>query len=439
MTTVPIPRSVNDAVDVEPRRAVGRARRRRRRHRAERGAELVEPGAGLGAHRDDLAPGTSSRASSTRELERLVVDRVGLRHRDDAALDAEQPQDREVLVRLRPRALAGVDHEQEEVDPGRAGDHRAHEPLVPGDVDERERAPVGELERRVAEVDRDPAPLLLRQPVGVLAGQRADEPRLAVVDVPGGADRQRHRQARATRATRDRACERRRAATSSTSASVSVRQSSSSAAVADDADTGGSPRRSGAASSSSTAHANARELRERQRAAADARDRLLDLAADERREPLGARAHGLERLVEHPQHRDLAPRALGVEVERERPLERGERQLVRAQRALQRMAAQPLDEVGAPDDDAGLRPAEELVAGEADEIGAGGEARRGGRLVADVERARPSRGRRRAAARARCATPASSASAGCSVKPTTRKFDWCTRRSSAVSGPIARS
>src|SRR5207248_841307 len=50
----------------------------------------------------------------------------------------------------------------------------------------------GKLERRVAEVDRDPALALLGQPVGVLAGQRSHEPRLPVVDVAGGADRQRH-------------------------------------------------------------------------------------------------------------------------------------------------------------------------------------------------------------------------------------------------------
>ena len=35
-----------------------------------------------------------------------------------------------MLVRLRPRALARVDHEQEQVDPARAGDHRADEALV---------------------------------------------------------------------------------------------------------------------------------------------------------------------------------------------------------------------------------------------------------------------------------------------------------------------
>ena len=89
------------------------------------------------------APGHELLRLCARELERLVVDEIGLRQRDDAALDAEQPQDREVLVRLRPCALARVDHEQEEVDAGRAGDHRAHEALVPGHVDDESCVPSG--------------------------------------------------------------------------------------------------------------------------------------------------------------------------------------------------------------------------------------------------------------------------------------------------------
>ena len=130
----------------------------------------------------------------------------------------------------------------------------------------------------------------------------------------------------------------------------------------------------------------ARQLRERQRAAADAADRLLDGAADERGEAFGARAHVAGVLVQHAQHRDPLGR---VEIEAQRPLERGERELVDPHRALQRVPAQLLDELGAADDDPGLRPAEELVAGEADEVGAGGE-----RLA-----------RRRLARRARRATP----------------------------------
>ena len=78
-----------------------------------------------------------------------------------------------------------------------------------------------------------------------------------------------------------------------------------------------------------------------------------------------------------------------VEVERERPLERRQGELVGAQRALERMPPQPLDELGAAGDDPGLRAAEQLVAGEADEVGAGGEAGCGRRLALDLdERAR---------------------------------------------------
>ena len=103
------------------------------------------------------------------------------------------------------------------------------------------------------------------------------------------------------------------------------------------------------------------------------------------------------------------------------------------------MPAQLLDEVGAPGDDPRLRAAEQLVAREADEVGARGQRSGRRRLALDLdERARaevveerqlvPAGDGRRARSRR-----------GCSVKPTTRKFDWWTRRSSAVSGPIARS
>ena len=103
------------------------------------------------------APGTSSTGSSIRS----VIDGVDLRQRDHTALDAEQLQDLHVLEGLRARAFAGIDDEQEEIDPGRARHHRAHEALVAGDVDHRQPPPTRQLERRVAELDRDPARLFL--------------------------------------------------------------------------------------------------------------------------------------------------------------------------------------------------------------------------------------------------------------------------------------
>ena len=90
--------------------------------------------------------------------------------------------------------------------------------------------------------------------------------------------------------------------------------------------------------------------------------------------------------VEHRQHGDLAPRALGLAVEPQRRLERREAQLVEPQRARQRVARGGGDRLGAPDHQAGLRPAEQLVAREADERGARGHGAAHRRLLAqDLE------------------------------------------------------
>ena len=154
------------AVDVEAHRPSGaRARRRRRRPRASR------------ATRRDRAPcARSSPRRPPRERApppRRAPARASPRRRDPPSSGRRRPARSragaapQVLVRLRPRALAGVDHEQEEVDPACARHHRADEVLVPGHVDDRDPRPAGQLERRVAEVDRDAALALLRQPVGV--------------------------------------------------------------------------------------------------------------------------------------------------------------------------------------------------------------------------------------------------------------------------------
>ncbi len=114
--------------------------------------------------------------------------------------------------------------------------------------------------------------------------------------------------------------------------------------------------------------------------------------------------------MQHPQDRNLAQRPHGIEVEEQGSLQCGEPELVRAQRAVQWMAAQSLDEVGAPDEDPRLRPAE--PASDACTVGSSD------RSISAPEPRSSSSGMSclRAAA-------ASSASDGCSVKPTTRKFD----------------
>ena len=83
-------------------------------------------------------------------------------------------------------------------------------------------------------------------------------------------------------------------------------------------------------------------------------------------------------LREHPEDGDPLRR---FEMEQQRALERGERELVDPQRPLEWMPAQSFDELGCAEHDARLRAAEQLVAREADEVGAGRERVSRGRLV----------------------------------------------------------
>src|SRR5207244_4510887 len=73
---------------------------------------------------------------------------------------------------------------------------------------------------------------------------------------------------------------------------------------------------------------------------------------------------------EQPQRRQALRELLRLTIELEHRLERGERHLVHAQRTLEVVAFDFFYELVAPDDDAGLRPAEELVAAEGHEISA---------------------------------------------------------------------
>ena len=129
--------------------------------------------------RRDVVRTSSSQSSSTRSL---LVSATTPR------VTPSMLEDREVLARLRHDAFVGGDDEQRDVDARRAGDHRADERLVAGHVDDADGADAVEHERREAEVDRDAAALLLGQPIGVDAGERAYERRLAVIDVAGGAE-----------------------------------------------------------------------------------------------------------------------------------------------------------------------------------------------------------------------------------------------------------
>ena len=113
---------------------------------------------------------------------------VRLGERDDPRAHSQQAQHVEVLGRLWHRTLVGRHAQDGHVHPECRADHRAQEALVAGHVHHAGRADAGKIQVGVARLQRDPSPLLLRQPVGVDPGERLHQRRLAVVDVPGGAD-----------------------------------------------------------------------------------------------------------------------------------------------------------------------------------------------------------------------------------------------------------
>src|SRR6476646_3747428 len=407
------------AVDVQPRRRVIALGLNSRA--CKRGPKLVQPLARLCAHRDDLDCGRELVCLRHCELDGLGVDGVGLRDRDDPVLHPEQAQDRQVLVRLWPRAFRRVDHEQEEIDAGGAGDHGANETLVTRHVDEREAAPVGELERRVTEIDRDSAGLLLRQAIRVLARQRPDEPRLAVVDVTGGPDGQRHRRIAS--------------ATSSISSSASVRQSSSVRPSRTSAITGGSQPRSFAASSSPTAQAKlgssvsgsapppalatvSSTSPSTSSASRVARARTVSGDSRSMRTTGISSGASIATLI-------VASSAASVSLSARSARWSGWR------RSFSTRSARPttIPACGPP---SSLSPEKHTRSAPAARLDRAVGSSPTSTSAPDPRSSTSTSSYRRA-------TCARSSRRGCSVKPTMRKFDWCTRRSTAVSGPIAAS
>ena len=162
-------------------------------HARQFAAQIVEPGAGDGTHRHD-GRAFEERAGDhlfhfeAHEAEDVVVHQVGLGEGDDAAADAEQAADIEMLAGLRLDGFVGGDHEEHEVDAADAGEHVLDEALVAGDIDEAQAQGGCEFEVREAEIDGDAAAFFFFQAVGVDAGERLDERGLAVIDVAGRAD-----------------------------------------------------------------------------------------------------------------------------------------------------------------------------------------------------------------------------------------------------------
>ncbi len=91
----------------------------------------------------------------------------------------------QVLTGLGHHALVGGHDQQHQVDSPRPRNHVADELGVSRHVHDAKGDPARRRIARKADVDRDPALFLFLEAVAVDAGQRLDQARLAVVDVPG--------------------------------------------------------------------------------------------------------------------------------------------------------------------------------------------------------------------------------------------------------------
>jgi hypothetical protein len=181
------------AVNGEARRPVQRPVRGFIQHAVEGGNQGVESRSGDGADRHDRRAGEEGSGHGggyvfTGEGEHVGVHDVRFRQCDESPLDAEQFKDGQVFARLRHYPFVGGDDQKRDVNADHAGDHLADEPLVSRDVDEAHPLAAGQGEMSVTRLDGDLALLFLLEPVGVDAGKRFGQRRLAVVDVAGDAD-----------------------------------------------------------------------------------------------------------------------------------------------------------------------------------------------------------------------------------------------------------
>src|SRR6266478_5063272 len=91
-----------------------------------------------------------------------------------------------MLTSLGHHALVGRDDEEREIDAAHPRQHVLDEALVARHVHDLDGEAARLLEEGEAEVNRYASRFLFGQTIGIRPGQRLDERRLAMIDVPGG-------------------------------------------------------------------------------------------------------------------------------------------------------------------------------------------------------------------------------------------------------------
>ena len=332
---------------------------------------------------------------------------------------------------LRRPAVVGGDHDQRRGHRADPGQHVADEPLVPGHVDERE--PPARRQRRPgeAEVDGEPAPALLRPPVGLHAGERAHQRGLAVVDVAAVATTSTpvaHRPGHLQHGGGERVVVGRVDAAQVQQAAVGVD-------VADDR-RAARPQRLGERAGQRHRGAGQRVLR--RPAPADRAPRSPPRRRRARRRPAAPPAR--RRGARSPAGSAASSRATGRRGPAQRRLQRGQRRLVDPQRPVERVPAQPLHQLGrgrAPARPAGRRAACRRWPAPGPRRRRACVCRSGSSGSAGAARSSPEP----MSATSGTPVPASARPARRTgtdaVNPRTTKFDGCTLSTAPVCGPSA--
>ena len=176
----------------------------------QRGSQLLQPLAGHrrdGQHRPLRVPEDSLQLLANgvaAKLQPALVHSVPLGERDHAIGNAQNPGDRQMLSRLRHRALVRRHDQEQQIDTRGPGQHVLHEVFVAGHVDDADLQSIAERQGGEAEVDRkSPLPLLL-PPVRLDSRERPHQSGLSMVDVAGGTDDERPQRMPRARKSRDR-------------------------------------------------------------------------------------------------------------------------------------------------------------------------------------------------------------------------------------------
>jgi len=147
-----------------------------------------QTGAGAAGHRHRLDHPQRGGGEVTERLRDggRRVGQVGPGHGEQPVPNAQRVDGGQVFGGLASPSLVRGHHDEHRRHRPDAGQHVGDEALVPRYVDEGHLLPGRQRGPGVAQVDGHPAPALLGPAVGLHARQRADQRRLAVVDVAGG-------------------------------------------------------------------------------------------------------------------------------------------------------------------------------------------------------------------------------------------------------------